>query len=225
MQQINQKLCELNQQILDNAPISIIAINRQGFITMANQHYLDTYGSKNFTDHNVFNSDFFARANLEPDYQRLFLNGVTITRENCLETSAAGENRYFKIIAVPLKDANGNIESALSMAIDNTEMVNLKNRLQALNNELERVVSQRTAEVDLVNRELSKVLELKEKFIADLSSELRNSLLLIEENLANLAKTCQRSANENELYEKILKDLQRATMMMSDFKTVEAATD
>lgn len=139
---------------MDNAPMSIITIDKSGIITSANKYYRTFSKTKDFFNHSIFKSNFFNRDNLLEDYRKLLADGTFVKRENCWEKNSKGEDKYLKIIAVPLRDKDGNIEGALSMALDNTETVLYKNELEKLNRELEIRVKERTIELEEANKEL-----------------------------------------------------------------------
>lgn len=178
-----EELNEINRQILDNAPISIITIDKEGNITSANEYFKNFCRTRKDFRRNIFLSEFFIRENLADRYRKLFKNGATVRTENCYEKNSRGEDKYLKITAVPLRDERGEIIGALSMAEDSTKEVLYKNRLQELNRDLEKKVKQRTVQLDLANAELEKVLKLKSLFMADLSHEMRTSLAIMQCNL------------------------------------------
>jgi diguanylate cyclase (GGDEF)-like protein/PAS domain S-box-containing protein len=148
---------DINRKILDNAPMSIVTIDKDGLMTSANKYFQNFSRSKNFRHRSIFSSKFFIRENLREDYKRLLSDGTMISRENCYEKNNRGEDKYLKIIAVPLRDKAGNIEGALSMAVDNTEVVLYKNELEKLNRHLEAKVRERTVALEDANRELERL--------------------------------------------------------------------
>lgn len=148
------KLSANSKKIFDNAPMSIITIDKNRFITSANKFYQTFSSTRSHQNHNIFKSEFFKREKLVSDYKKLLLTGAIVKRETCYEKNNKGEDKYLKIIAVPLKDKNGKIKGALSMAIDNTEVVSLKNNLEELNRGLEIKIKERTAELEIANKEL-----------------------------------------------------------------------
>lgn len=219
-QSSNGKLSEINSRILDNAPLSIITINKYGDITSANKYFENFSKTDKSHTHNIFQSAFFERENLLADYRKLLLDGTIVRRENCYEKNSRGEDKYLKIIAVPLKDHNGQIEGALSMAVDNTETVLYKNKLMELNVGLEQKISQRTLELNAANQELAKVLKIKTSFMADVSHEMRTSLTIIQGNLElmNLVSSIKTECAESN--EQIYNEIKRMSTMLTDLTTL-----
>lgn len=217
------RLSELNSKILNNAPISIITVDKAGNITSANKYFENFSKSKEYRNHNIFASEFFIREGLVEDYRKLLAYGTVVRRENCYEKNSRGEDKYLKIIAVPLKDQHGEIEGALSMAIDNTEAVLFKNRLEELNGGLERMIGQRTAELHEANRELAKVLELKSTFMADVSHELRTSLTIIQGNLELMTLRSPVPVSNQESYGQIFNEIKRMSSMLADLTSLTTA--
>ncbi|MFA7209464.1 MAG: ATP-binding protein [Parcubacteria group bacterium] len=210
------KLNELNKRILDSAPISIITIDKNGNITSANKYYQNFSENKNYQNCNIFTNDFFIREGLLKDYRRLLDKGVAFRKENCYERNNKGEDKYFKIIAVPLRDKNGNVDGALSMAVDTTDAVLFKNELEKLNRELEAKVKLRTIKLNDANKKLNKVLELKSTFMSDISHELRTSLAIIQGNVELSVNCLGIKVDDLESCKQVTLEIKRMSSMLSD---------
>lgn len=210
------KLAAINKKIMDNVPVSIITIDKQGNFTSANKYYYRFSKSKDFHGNNIFSGKFFSRENLVEDYKKLLLDGSIVQRDHLFERNDKGEDKYLKITAVPLLDKEGNIEGALSMALDNTESVLLQRKLQLANEELEIKVKQRTAELDTANQELAKVMELKSMFVADVSHEMRTSLAIIQGNIELLSRNLLEKDEIIQSYGQIFNEINRMSNMLSD---------
>lgn len=210
------RLSEFSKRILDNAPISIITIDKKGFITSANRYYENFSKTKNYRNHNIFTSEFFIRENLLDNYRKLLSDGTPVRKENCYEKNNKGEDKYLKIIAVPLRDADGNIDGALSMAVDNTETVLFKNKLQELNKDLEKKIEQRTAELNAANRELARVLNVKVTFMANVSHELRTSLAIIQGNLELMDMGSAVNTDDKESHDQVFDEIKRMSGLLAD---------
>ncbi|KKQ61140.1 MAG: Sensor histidine kinase [Parcubacteria group bacterium GW2011_GWE2_38_18] len=211
---------ELNKIILDNAPVSIITIDKEGCITSANKYFHKFSNAKYYHKHSIFTGSFFNRENLVDDYKKLLSDGTIVKRENCYEKNSKGEDKYLKIIAVPIRNEAGEIEGAISMAIDNTENVSFKHKILELNNELERKVKKRTAELNEANMELAKVLELKSIFMADISHELRTSLTIIQGNMELMSLHQNGNSEFLESNHQILSEVKRMSVMLTDLTTI-----
>lgn len=207
---------KIKNKILDNAPMSIITIDKKGNITSANKYFFNFSTTKNYAGRNIFKSQFFIREGLVDDYKKLLSEGAPVNRENCYVKNSKGEDKYLKIIAVPLRDDNGNIEGALSMAQDNTEAVLYKNELEKYNVELEEMVNDRTAKLDKVNKDLEIALESKSRFMSDISHEMGTSLSIIQGHLELFSIISNLKSDSKESYEQIKHEAKRLSEMLRD---------
>ncbi len=212
-----RRLNEFNKRILDNAPVSIMTLDRRGIITSENEYTKNLSKSKRHAGKSIFIIDFFKREDLVDKYKELLQTGKSFAKSNCQTINKEGKIKYLNIIAAPLKDKRGNINGAVSMAIDNTEAILIKKKIEKLNKELERKVIQRTRQLDQVNKELSKVLDLKSKFIADASHELRTPLTIIQGNLDLAAQEAKGLDNEvPEVFNLINKEVEQMSGILAD---------
>lgn len=210
----------LNQKILDNAPMSIITIDKDGYITSANKFFLEFSRAKKFKRHNIFKSRFFIREKLAEDYKKLFSEGTVVRKDRCYEKNHRGEDRYLKIVAVPIRNSDGEIEGALSMASDNTEAVLYEKKLQELNDHLENRVAERTIQLGKANEDLNKALEMKAMFMADVSHELRTSLAIIQGNLELLEQSLSLSAQDEESSDQVIDEIVRMSEMLKNLTMI-----
>lgn len=221
------EISALNKNIMDHAPISIITINKEGFVTSANKFFRKILRTKDFVNLNIFTSDFFIKENLVEEYRNLLAHGTPVKKNRCRGKNSKGEDIYLKIIATPIYDDHGNIEGALSMAIDNTEEVVAKNTLVNLNSSLEEKIKQRTFELNEANEELKKVLKIKSAFAADVSHEMRTSLAIIQGNLELMTRIKAITESGAESSQQILQEITRMSGMLSNLTsltTVDSAT-
>jgi len=205
-----------NQIVLDNVPVSIITINKKGYITSVNKYFKKFPRIKDYTKLNIFKDKFFIRENLVDDYKKLLNVGGIFRKDNCREVGPDGEIKYLRIIAVPYYNDVGEISGVVSLASDNTEAVVLKNRLIEANNILEEKVMQRTEELHSVNRELIKTLELKSVFIADVSHEFRTALTIMQCSLELISKSGELKNDNLDLSKNIITEIKRISGMLSD---------
>ena len=174
---------ELKEKIIDSAPMSIMTINTDGYITFVNEYFKNFANTNQAEGRNIANMPFFIREKLLPEFNKLFSTGVPFTKRNCSTKTPKGETRYINISAVPLKDENGRIEGALSMAVDVTQTILNKIKLRELNANLEMEVYKKTSQLLEANEKLKEALELKSQFISDASHELRTPLAIAKLNL------------------------------------------
>lgn len=216
-----QELNELNRRILDNSPISIVVLNKDGKIITANNYAKDIL---RLSEENLFTTNLLATEEISKDeslknhYKELLAQGKPFYYE-ALAYWSKNEKRekHFNVAAVPLFNRDQVLEGAISMAIDNTDAVIAKEKLKELNRHLEQKVKKRTEQLALINEELAKILELKQKFISDASHELRTPLTVIQ---GNLDLTTQEIQSEHhpipEIYKLIGKEVEYMTSVLSD---------
>jgi len=210
------KVSKINKRIMDNIPVSIITIDKEGNMTSGNKYYNNLSKRKFTYNNNVFTGKFFIRENLVNDYKKLLTDGTMVKRDHCFERNFNGEDKYLKIVAVPLLDKEGNIDGAVSMALDDTESVFLQKRLQLLNEELEKKVMLRTKQLDETNKELAKVMDLKSIFVADVSHEMRTSLAIIQGNIELMSRGVIDEDDHEETYGQVFGEVKRMSTMLSD---------
>jgi len=155
-------------------------------------------------------------------YKELLSTGKIIRRDDCHEINDKGEDKYLRILAVPLKDEKGKILGAISLASDNTNAVKFKNELLELNASLEERVKQRTIELNKTNKELSRVLELKSTFMADISHEFRTSFTIMQCSLELLINSCacRMKKEKGELFDNVITEIKRASNMLYDLNLI-----
>lgn len=212
-----RKLSEFNMRILDNVPVSIMTMDKKGNITSANSFIKNISKSENHVGKNIFEIPFYKKRNLANKYQDLLTKSKAFTKSNVKTINRKGEIKYLNLTAVPLKDSEGNIEGAISMAHDNTDAVITKAKVEKLNEELEKKVVQRTWQLDHANKELSKVLDLKSKFISDASHELRTPLTIAQGNLDLAIQEAKHAKKEvPELYNIVCREIRQMADILGD---------
>ncbi|MEA3398384.1 MAG: PAS domain S-box protein, partial [Patescibacteria group bacterium] len=212
-----KELNEFNTKILDNAPVSILTIDKKGIVVSANKYFLNLSKSQNLIGKNIYKIDFFIKEKLTSKYKKLLQTGIPFSKSNCRTINKGGTIKYLNILAVPLKNNKKEVGGALSMALDNTEAILTKYKIEKLNEELEKKVIQRTTQLDRLNKELSKVLNLKSKFISDASHELRTPLTVIQGNLDLAMLEAKNSKHEApEVYGLINKEILQMSGVLAD---------
>jgi len=216
-----RRLSEFSQRILNNAPVSIVVLNKKGIIIAVNDLAKTIMGKseKQILDRKLMETRNIKENNeLTKQYKLLLSKGESFYYDNLpyLHESDS-EQKYLNIIAVPLFDKKKKVDGAISMALDNTEAVLAKQELQKLNLGLEKKVTQRTYQLDKINKELSKVLELKSKFITDASHELRTPLTIIQGNLDLAIRECDNTKRKApETFYLINKEIRHMTSILTD---------
>jgi len=174
---------DFSLRIIDSAPMSILTIDKNGDITFVNNYFKNLSASKVPLHRNIFKLPFFMQENLSSDYKELLEKGTPVKKENCRTVNSEGQEKYINISAVPLLDKEGNIDGALSIAVDVTDTVVAKLKLDEVNDTLKDKVLRKTQQLLKTNERLEKSLELKSQFISDASHELRTPLAIAKLNL------------------------------------------
>jgi PAS domain S-box-containing protein len=216
-----RRLNAFNQKILDNAPVSILVLDGNGLIISANK-LAAALMKKNI--HEVIGRKLVETPTIEANkkmvkgYELLLKKGERLYFDNLRYTAEKDNStKYLNILAVPLYGRGGKIEGAISMAMDNTEAMQAKNRLSDLNRELEQKVLDRTKELNRINKRLGIMLDLKSKFVADASHELRTPLTVIQGNLDLAIREAEYDKKEvPEIYEIIMYEVSRMRNILTD---------
>lgn len=207
-------LAEINKKILDSVPVSIVVLNKEGCIMAANKHYYHFSKTKNPENYNIFESNFFIRENLVDDYRVLLEKGKIIKKDACFDENSKGKARYLSLLAVPIRDKNGNIEGAISMAQDNTTIVSYKKKLEDMNKNLEAMVKERTLELKNANKKLTNVMNLRSIFMSDVSHEMRTAMAIVQGNIELMTRFP--GVNSEERFEQITGEVKRMSDMLTD---------
>ncbi len=121
-----EQISKFYHKIIENVPVSIITLNKNGDAISINPYFSVLSGKSAAAriGKNIFDFSFVKRSEeLYLKYQNLIKNGVPFHHYNCFYQPSANETspKYLDIYAIPLKNKQGKIEGAISIAQDNTE--------------------------------------------------------------------------------------------------------
>ena len=213
-----RKLDEFKNRVLNNVPVSIAMLNKQGKIVSLNKYAQDLMGQNIVNKKLVLTSEIKKDKKLAQLYKKLLSKGESFKYENLsYQVEGMGETKYLNLIAAPLFDKEGSVEGAISMAVDDTESRIYRAKIENLNQNLEKKVEQRTLELDIANKNLNRALDLKLKFISDASHELRTPLTIMKGNL-DLLFLDSKIKDENilDVYRDIEDEIGRMSNIISD---------
>lgn len=128
-----EKIRNFNKKIFDNVPVSILIMDKKGIVASANDYVtkLSGHSGSDMVGKNIFDFNLVKDNNLKGKYMDLLLKGLAFDQQNCIfNPSSQIEVKYLNIIAVPLKDKNGRVDGAISMALDNSKARNTELRLE-----------------------------------------------------------------------------------------------
>ena len=182
--------------IMDNAPIEIVLKDMEGRYILTNAQWQKSYNltdeeAKGRTLHDFF-PDEFAKPLLA--HQREVMETGEATAHEVIFPESDGIHDFLTI-TFPIHDTAGEVMNFGVMAVDITERKQAEQEIQKLNQDLERRVEERTAELraaqaDLLRQERMATLG---RLTATVSHELRNPLGVIQTSnsvVRNSLKDC-----------------------------------
>jgi len=176
-QRLQEKLGTVNDPVgflvnlFAHAPVGFGVWTADGHALLTNQAFMDLFGVEPPPEYNVLKDDLLKQSGLLAYFERAF-KGETVQvptfwydpRELQIISISEGRRVAISMTIFPLRKANGEIEYVAATYKDETE-------IQSLNTNLERLVNERTIQLNAVNRELE---SFSYSVAHDLRSPLRN---------------------------------------------------
>jgi PAS domain S-box-containing protein len=152
--------------------------------------------------------------------KKVFEEGVSWDAHEYFSTDIKGNPYWVELIATPIKDADGKVETAIEVAVDITEKKNLQNKLAQYSQKLEKLVEERTKQLEEAQLRLVKSERLAAigELAGMVGHDLRNPLTGIE-NAAYFLKTKGATISEaqaKEMLETIGKCVEHSNKIVSD---------
>ncbi len=110
-----------------------------------------------------------------------------------------GEYRWMLSTGMPRFTSAGEFAGFVGSSIDLTERREAETAMQALNDDLERRVAERTAELTTANEQLRELDEMRSKFVAHVTHDLRNPVASLSMRLYIMARSPERYAEHVEV--------------------------
>jgi PAS domain S-box-containing protein len=136
--------------------------------------------------------------------KKVFEQGALSDSHEYTSIDVRGNRYWVELIATPIKDANGKVETAIEVCVDITEKKNLQSKLADYSRNLERIVEERTEQLRQTQDKLVKSGRLAA--IGELASmvghDLRNPLTSIKNAAYYLKK--KQSSGTDDCMEKML---------------------
>jgi PAS domain S-box-containing protein len=152
--------------------------------------------------------------------KKVLEEGVSWDAHEYCSTDIKGNPYWVELIATPIKDADGKVETAIEVAVDITEKKNLQNKLAQYSQKLEKLVEERTKQLEEAQLRLVKSERLAAigELAGMVGHDLRNPLTGIE-NAAYFLKTKGATISEaqaKEMLETIGKCVEHSNKIVSD---------
>ena len=122
--------------------------------------------------------------------KKVLEEGVSWDAHEYFSTDIKGNPYWVELIATPIKDADGKVETAIEVAVDITEKKNLQNKLAQYSQKLEKLVEERTKQLEEAQLQLVKSERLAAigELAGMVGHDLRNPLTGIKNSAYYLKK-------------------------------------
>jgi PAS domain S-box-containing protein len=144
------------QALMDNIPDAIYFKDKQSRFTLINKACARVFNLEDPSKAlGKSDFDFFSKAHSQPafdDEQQIIETGEPIIGLEELESWESGEERWVSTTKLPLKDPDGNIVGTFGLSRDINRLKLAEEKLQRSNEELEKIVAKRTAELRKANQ-------------------------------------------------------------------------
>ena len=152
--------------------------------------------------------------------KKVFEEGVSWDAHEYFSTDIKGNPYWVELIATPIKDADGKVETAIEVAVDITEKKNLQNKLTQYSQKLEKLVEERTKQLEEAQLRLVKSERLAAigELAGMVGHDLRNPLTGIKNSAYYLKKKGAEisEAQAKEMLETIDKCVEHSNKIVSD---------
>ena len=166
-----------HRTLLENLPQKIFVKNRDLFFVSCNENFarelnIQSSEIKGKTDYDFFTEELAEKYRKE-DAEFLAL-GKPFETEICEIRN--GQTFWTQVVKVPVKDSNGSIIGLQGIFGDITDRKLSDLELERYHKQLEKMVEERTAELEIAKEKAESADQLKSAFLATMSHELRTPL-------------------------------------------------
>ncbi|MDC3332638.1 ATP-binding protein [bacterium] len=177
---ITEKL-ELLHLVLDSIPSRVFWKDTQLIYRGSNNHFISDAGVSSLDDL-IGKTDFdlawekHQADAFRADDQEVINSGKAKLNIEEPQTQPDGTVSWLQTCKIPLRNDNGEIIGVLGTYTDITERKNAEQQLASFNQELEKRVAKRTAELTQAQEVAQRALESKSNFLANISHEIRTPM-------------------------------------------------
>jgi diguanylate cyclase (GGDEF)-like protein/PAS domain S-box-containing protein len=190
---------EKYRRLINNSPLGILTIDREGRILEINPKTLEIFGSP---------SEAATRAINVLEFPLVVQSGISSDIRRCLETgeplvadhpylSKWGKPAHLRYHLTPVVDASGAVTGVQAIYEDFTKLKQAEEALQKHKERLEELVRERTAELTRANSQLTSTIRKLESYT--------NAILFLNE----MSEMLQACSSENETYAAVAGTCQR----------------
>ncbi|WKB50737.1 ATP-binding protein [Eleftheria terrae] len=155
------------RRVLTHAPVAAaLLVGAEHVFGLANERYCEMVGCDDLVGKTLAEAlPQWDRSDLGRELHRVYVTGERFSAEEYLLERGTGEERFFKFNLEPLRADDGTVDGVILIAVDVTEQVGNRRRLERAYAERERLLA-----------ELQEASRAKDEFLAMLGHELRNPL-------------------------------------------------
>jgi len=226
-----QLQAELASKLFDEIPASVIIIDKDGIILAVNKNFT-IYTSKEgraMIGRSLLESTEIKNPKLAQKYKQLLKEGKPFS-DQLLEHYAELQDKSYtmSLSAVPLKNSQGQVVGAVSIAQDVTFLNEMQDKLEEANRNLSKRIENYAMELVENQKQLEQSLVSRNQFFADASHELRTPLTILKGNLDLIFMNMEQSPLPLDVLEKLKtvnEEVRRMSELLEDITFLNRTED
>jgi PAS domain S-box-containing protein len=207
------------------APVAMCIMRGEDFkVTIANDRMLELWGK---SASEMLHKPLFTglpeakNQGFEELLERVYKNGETIVfneREAQLPSNGSVQTKFINFVYEPFHEADGTISGVIVVAVEVTEQVKARKRIEESEQDLQRRISERTVELEKANTELKRSNENLEEFAYAASHDMKEPIRKIHFFADRLKDHLREKLDENDkrLFERMEHSARRMSALIDD---------